>query len=77
VAKSVARFITVGAISSHCDNFLTGSFQERQGRQMKDGDPVWAVGPHGIEANNLVLVRLDHVSKGSWQAHLQLIRPRL
>jgi len=60
VAKSVARFIT-----------------EHKGRQMEeDGDPAWAVGPHNIDVFDLVLVRLDHVSKGSWQAHLQLLHPR-
>jgi hypothetical protein len=44
----------------------------------EDGDPIWAVGPgpHRIDLSDLVLVRLDHVSKGSWQAQLQLIRPR-
>ncbi|KAH9983767.1 hypothetical protein BJV77DRAFT_1041289 [Russula vinacea] len=38
-------------------------------------DPAWLVGPRRIEVNDLVLVRLDHVSKGSWQVHLQLLHP--
>ena len=42
----------------------------------EDGDPAWAVGPYKIDVFDLVLVRLDHVSKGSWQAQLQLIQPR-
>jgi len=59
VAKSVARFIA-----------------EHQGRPMEeDGDPNWAVGDHKIEVNDLVLMRLDHVSKGSWQPQLQLLYP--
>jgi len=59
VAKSVSRFIT-----------------EHQGRPMEeDGEPIWAVGGRKIEVNDLVLVRLDHVSKGSWQAQLQLLHP--
>jgi hypothetical protein len=41
----------------------------------EDGEPIWVVGPHKIDVNDLVLVRLDHVSKGSWQAQLQLLRP--
>lgn len=41
----------------------------------EDGDLSWSVGPRKIEVTDLVLVRLDHVSKGSWQAHLQLLRP--
>jgi hypothetical protein len=59
VAKSVARFIV-----------------EHQGRPMEeDGEPIWAVGARKIEVTDLVLVRLDHVSKGSWQAQLQLLHP--
>jgi hypothetical protein len=44
----------------------------------EDGDPIWSVGPGSqkIDVFDLVLVRLDHVSKGSWQAQLQLFRPR-
>jgi hypothetical protein len=60
VAKSVARFIV-----------------EHKGRPMEeDGDLAWLVGPGKIDVFDLVLVRLDHVSKGSWQAQLQLVRPR-
>lgn len=61
VAKSVLRFI-----------------QEHKDRVMEeDGDVAWKVGgSRAIELNDLVLVRLDHVSKGSWQAQLQLLRPR-
>jgi len=59
VAKSVARFIA-----------------EHKGRPMEeDGDPAWVVGPGAIDVFDLVLVRLDHVSKGCWQAQLQLTRP--
>jgi len=42
----------------------------------EDSDPAWAVGPDKIDTFDLVLVRLDHVSIGSWQVQLQLIRPR-
>jgi hypothetical protein len=42
----------------------------------EDGDPVWVVGPNKIDVSDLVLVRLDHIAKGSWQAQLQLISPR-
>ncbi len=66
----------LGAISSRRDDCLTGSFQEHQGRPMEeDGEPIWAVGAHKIEVTDLVLVRLDHVSKGCWQPQLQLLRP--
>jgi hypothetical protein len=63
-------------LSSHRDNCLTGSSQEHQGRPMEeDGEPIWAVGARKIEVTDLVLVKLDHVSKGSWQAQLQLLHP--
>jgi hypothetical protein len=42
----------------------------------EDGDLAWLVGPGKIDVFDLVLLRLDHVSKGSWQAQLQLVRPR-
>ena len=32
------------------------------------------MGTHKIEADDMVLVRLDHVSKGSWQARLEPFR---
>jgi len=59
VAKSVARFI-----AEHKDRPVEA-----------DDDPAWALGPGKIDVFDLVLVRLDHVSKGSWQAQLQLLKP--
>jgi hypothetical protein len=41
----------------------------------EDGESIWALGARKIEINDLVLVRLDHVSKNNWQAQLQLLRP--
>ena len=41
----------------------------------EDGDPTWAVGPRKIEVKDLVLVKLDHVSKGSWQMQFRLLHP--
>ena len=37
-------------------------------------DPRWKVGPGHITIDDLVLVGLQHVSKGSWQCHLRLNR---
>lgn len=39
-----------------------------------DEDPKWKVGPGHITIDDLVLVGLQHVSKGSWQCHLRLNR---
>ncbi|KAI9431534.1 hypothetical protein F5148DRAFT_164768 [Russula earlei] len=49
VAESVARFIT----------------KHRRRQMEEDGDPAWAVGPRKTDVFDLVLVRLDNVSKGS------------
>ena len=64
-------------LSSHAITVShVGCFQENKDRPMeKDGEPIWAVGARKIGVNDLVLVRLDHVSKNSWQAQLQLLRP--
>jgi len=40
-----------------------------------DEDDSWRVGTGHIGVDDLVLVGLQHVSKGSWQAHLRLARP--
>ncbi|KAG8216392.1 hypothetical protein J3R82DRAFT_6496 [Butyriboletus roseoflavus] len=36
----------------------------------------WNVGPNGIQLDQICLVRLYHVSKGSWQPELCLLEPR-
>ncbi|KAI0042028.1 hypothetical protein FA95DRAFT_1610536 [Auriscalpium vulgare] len=51
VAKSVQRFI-----------------QEHKNRAMEEeSEEEWMVGPQKIDLFDLVLIRLDHVSRGSWQ----------
>ncbi|KLO19283.1 hypothetical protein SCHPADRAFT_818339 [Schizopora paradoxa] len=59
VAKSVQRFI-----------------EEHKDREMEPGsDTRWAVGPGKIDVDDLLLVRMEHVSMGSWQAILHINRP--
>lgn len=36
----------------------------------------WRVGAHHIKLDDLMLVGLQHVSMGSWQAHVRLVHPR-
>ena len=43
-------------------------------RQEDDADPRWRVGAEHIKLEDLMLVGLQHVSMGSWQAHLRLMR---
>ncbi|KAI0077715.1 hypothetical protein K474DRAFT_1595420 [Panus rudis PR-1116 ss-1] len=62
LAKNVAKTI---------DRFIK-DMQEK--RMEDDADPRWRVGDHGgISIDRLELVGLQHVSMGSWQAHLRLV----
>ncbi|PCH44367.1 hypothetical protein WOLCODRAFT_138962 [Wolfiporia cocos MD-104 SS10] len=56
VAKTIQRFI-----------------DEMTGREMEeDADPRWRVGKNHINLDDMILVGLQHVSMGSWQAHVRL-----
>lgn len=62
VAKCVQRFI-----------------QERRTTVMEDdSDHRWRIGdgPNDIKLEDLILVSMHHVSLGSWQPQLRLVRPR-
>ena len=63
MARSVQRFID----EMNCKNLE------------EDCDAAWAVGRvrNGILLEDLALVRLEHVSKGSWQAHLCFVSPNV
>jgi len=58
VAKTVHRFI----------NEVQNTAME------EDADPQWKVGRNHIALDDLILVGLQHVSMGSWQAHLRVRR---
>ncbi|KAI1793577.1 hypothetical protein LXA43DRAFT_885417 [Ganoderma leucocontextum] len=58
VAKTVQRFI-----------------QEMGNQNMDDpSEAKWRVGTRDIRLENLILVGLQHVSMGSWQAHVRLVQ---
>ncbi|KAI0741532.1 hypothetical protein C8Q80DRAFT_1110611 [Daedaleopsis nitida] len=60
VAKTVLRFI-----------------QEMENQQQEDpSEARWRVGSRAIHLEDLALVGLQHVSMGSWQAHVRLIPRR-
>jgi hypothetical protein len=77
IARTVERFIKVLfpyglSIVSRLSTF---TLQEKSRAAMDpDEDPRWRVGPGHITIDDLVLVGLQHVSKGSWQCHLRLNR---
>lgn len=59
-------------IAKNVDRFI----QEKSKSNIEDdSDGQWRVGPGGIKLDDLVLVSLHHVSRGSWQPHLRLRRP--
>lgn len=46
-----------------------------ESQQQEDaGEAKWKVGSRGIKLEDLMLVGLQHVSMGSWQAHVRLLR---
>ncbi|EJD07501.1 uncharacterized protein FOMMEDRAFT_73265 [Fomitiporia mediterranea MF3/22] len=59
IAKTVQRFI-----DEHIDRQLP-----------PNSNPAWQVGPGRIEFNDVVLLSIHHVSRGSWQANLCLNQP--
>lgn len=49
--------------------------QEMENQAMEDPSEVkWRVGTRGIRLEDLILVGLQHVSMGSWQAHVRLVQ---
>ncbi|GBE86470.1 hypothetical protein SCP_0903490 [Sparassis crispa] len=61
VAKTIQRFLD----------------EMQQQRMEEDADRRWRVGNNHIRLEHLVLVGLQHVSMGSWQAYIRLRRPML
>ena len=78
IAKVVDRFITVSSFPITGVNhliLLPPIFQETTETQMVYGsNPAWKVGDGGIGLDDLVLIALLHVSRGSWQVVLCLNR---
>lgn len=74
VSKCIERFIKVGR-----ERFFPAPADMVRGKQMQTGKypdrecSGWRVGPEFIEIDRLVLVALDHVSKGSWQARIGVL----
>lgn len=79
VAKTVQRFIEVSS-DGHVIYVvvLTLVFQSQEVKDRRMEDPrkhCWRVGNRAIGVDDLILLGLEHVSKGSWQAHLRVRRP--
>ena len=78
MAKTVQRFIDVSprlrkpspaCTCTHEYNY----YQDCKTKPMEEEvDARWRIGPSRISIDDLELVGLQHVSMGSWQAHLRL-----
>jgi hypothetical protein len=77
IANCVRRFIEVGSLeSSHLCPLIDVYSKAVDSKAMEpDSDRRWKVGKRNIKVEDLVLVSLHHVSKGSWQPQLRLRRP--
>ncbi|PSS31026.1 hypothetical protein PHLCEN_2v2439 [Hermanssonia centrifuga] len=64
--------ITRSKLAKNVAKTIQRFIDEMKTRPMEDADPRWKVGIKGINIDDLELVGLQHVSKGSWQAHLRL-----
>jgi hypothetical protein len=55
---------------------ISHSFQEKEKERMDlEADRRWRVGTRYIRMEDLILVSLHHISKGSWQPQLRLRTP--
>lgn len=53
------------------------AFQDMENRELEDPSQAkWRVGRNAICLEDLILVGLQHVSMGSWQAHLRVVQRR-
>ncbi|KAF9245303.1 hypothetical protein BU15DRAFT_41204 [Melanogaster broomeanus] len=68
--------ITKVKLAKNVANCVRRFIEAVEGKAMEpDSDRRWRVGKRHIKAEDLVLVSLHHVSKGSWQPQLRLRRP--
>ncbi|KIL00747.1 hypothetical protein PAXRUDRAFT_598900 [Paxillus rubicundulus Ve08.2h10] len=77
IANCVRRFIEVGPLESlHLCPLIDVYSKVGDTKAMEpDSDRRWKVGKRNIKVEDLVLVSLHHVSKGSWQPQLRLRKP--
>lgn len=74
VAKVIKRFIDVSLFTFCLSPPSLNRLQDMTDRRMEDeAEAKWRVGGRHIRAEDLVLVGLQHVSMGSWQAHVRVV----
>jgi hypothetical protein len=65
--------ITRSKLSNKIARIVHSFIENNQGTAIAVDE--WRVGAGHIELKDLILDRIEHVSKGSWQPHIYVIRP--
>ncbi|KAF8840080.1 hypothetical protein BDN67DRAFT_690763 [Paxillus ammoniavirescens] len=68
--------ITRGKLAEFVAMAVRDLFQKYRDEAYDRDYAPWNVGPNGIQLQDIVLVAVHHVSKGSWQPELCLLHPR-
>jgi len=58
-----------------CNSYIPSSQEKEKERMEMEADRRWRVGTRYIKMEDLILVSLHHISKGSWQPQLRLRTP--
>ncbi|KJA28158.1 hypothetical protein HYPSUDRAFT_34526 [Hypholoma sublateritium FD-334 SS-4] len=77
--RSPPQPITLAKLAKNVAKCVQRFMADRKGApQEEDADPRWRIGdgPNDVKLDDLVLVSIHHVSLGSWQPQLRLMRPR-
>ncbi|KAI0032430.1 hypothetical protein K488DRAFT_11394, partial [Vararia minispora EC-137] len=67
--------ITRDKLTKNIAKSIQRFIEEQRHREIEPIEEKWRVGEGFIELEDLSLLRLDNVSKGSWQIQLQMLRP--
>ncbi|KAF8967699.1 hypothetical protein BDZ97DRAFT_1656169 [Flammula alnicola] len=76
--RSPPQPITLAKLAKNVAKCVQRFMLDRKNLPMEeDADPRWKIGdgPDDIKLEDLILVSIHHVSLGSWQPHLRLVRP--
>ena len=63
------------AVSSHCDETVRLALLKIGLEQGPNGSAPWKIGEGFMHLDNMFLVRLESVSKGSWQPEIWVADP--
>jgi hypothetical protein len=73
IAKQLNNFLRVSVFCVFLSQIVLTHYQIVEKEKIKSPDAAWTAGRGFIDINRLLLVRLDHVSKGSRQPYFSLL----